>query len=177
MSAYWRTIETPVGAITLAVDADDWVTAEFESLHSDRPRGIEDRRLLPEVSAWVQACLRERVGPPPIPVPRASPFRRACWISCRAIPIGHTSTYTELATEAGNAKAARAAGSAMRNNPVSLLTPCHRVVAVSGMGGYAGTVRDASPNLRLKREILDLERQIAKGAGDRPRDISPKRCR
>ena len=161
MAAFWRSIETPVGDMVLAIDEHDWVTAEFTALHDDPPTGDEDHHLLPDAATWIAACLRERVGPPPISVPEASPFRRRCWAACRDIPLGETRTYSQLAEMAGNAKAARAAGTAMRNNPMSLLTPCHRVVAASGMGGYAGTVRGDSPNLRLKRGILEYERSIS----------------
>ncbi len=165
MATFWRTTETPVGQIVLAVDGGDWITAEFASLHNDPPDGTEDHALLPEAASWLAACLRERVGPPPITVPEASPFRRSCWAACRDIALGETRTYTQLASMAGNPKAARAAGSSMRNNPVSLLTPCHRVIAATGMGGYAGAVRGDSVNLRLKRRILDIERRIAMTAG------------
>ena len=40
--------------------------------------------------------------------------------------------YGELATLAGKPRAARAVGSAMSNNPVSLLVPCHRVIPACG---------------------------------------------
>ncbi len=168
MPSHWRTITTPVGSIVLAIDEYDWITVEFALLHKEQPVGVEDRDLLPAAAAWLSGCLREPVGPPPIPVPTANPFRRNCWAACREIPIGQTRTYAELAAMAGNPKAARAAGSAMRNNPMSLITPCHRVVAASGMGGYAGTACDASPNLRLKAGILQIERHIAGGTAAGP---------
>lgn len=171
MPAYWRSIDTPVGDIVLAVDEHDEITAEFATLHPRRPVGTEDPAMRPDVAAWLAACLREPVGPPPIPVPAATPFRRRCWAACREIPIGQTRTYAELAAMAGNPKAARAAGTAMRHNPMALLTPCHRVVSASGMGGYAGAVCGDSPNLRLKRDIVAIERRIAKGAAKLPRSV------
>jgi O-6-methylguanine DNA methyltransferase len=168
MPAHWRTIATPVGSVVLTIDEYDWITVEFALLHKEQPVGVEDRDLLPTAAAWLSGCLREPVGPPPIPVPAANLFRRNCWAACREIPIGQTRTYAELAAMAGNPKAARAAGSAMRNNPMSLITPCHRVVAASGMGGYAGTACNASPNLRLKADILQIERHISGRDGTDP---------
>lgn len=54
----------------------------------------------------------------------------------RAIPEGKTMTYKEVATRAGNAKAARAVGAIMRTNYDDSI-PCHRVIASDGsMRGY-----------------------------------------
>lgn len=68
----------------------------------------------------------------------------------RAIPWGAVLTYGELARRAGSPRAARAAGQVMARNPVPLVIPCHRVVAASGPGGYAG-------GLELKARLLSLE--------------------
>ncbi len=45
-------------------------------------------------------------------------------------------TYGGLATKLGSG--ARAVGNACRQNPISIIIPCHRVVAANGLGGYAG---------------------------------------
>jgi methylated-DNA-[protein]-cysteine S-methyltransferase len=69
-----------------------------------------------------------------------------------AIPYGETRTYTDLAREAGNERAVRAAGSACSRNPIPLVVPCHRVVRSDGTPGlYAGGVA-------MKKRLLDLER-------------------
>jgi methylated-DNA-[protein]-cysteine S-methyltransferase len=70
----------------------------------------------------------------------------------RKIPKGNTMTYKEVATRAGNPKAARAVGAIMRTN-YDPAVPCHRVIASDGsMRGYnrGGEER--------KREILFEER-------------------
>ena len=60
-----------------------------------------------------------------------------------AIPYGETRTYTDLARDAGNERAVRAAGSACSRNPIPLVVPCHRVLRSDGsLGGYAGGLRD-----------------------------------
>jgi methylated-DNA-[protein]-cysteine S-methyltransferase len=54
----------------------------------------------------------------------------------RKIPKGETMTYKEVATKAGNPKAARAVGAVMRSNYDPSI-PCHRVIASDGtMRGY-----------------------------------------
>lgn len=67
-----------------------------------------------------------------------------------AIPYGETMTYGGVAAAAGRPRAARAVGNVMNRNPVPLFIPCHRVVAVSGRGGFAS-------GTELKGKLLDLE--------------------
>jgi O-6-methylguanine DNA methyltransferase len=43
--------------------------------------------------------------------------------------LGERASYSQVAEWAGNKGAARAVGSAMKNNPVALVVPCHRSVA------------------------------------------------
>ena len=67
---------------------------------------------------------------------------------------GEVVTYGELAGMAGRPRAARAVGSAMRDNPLPFVIPCHRVVAAGGrIGGYGGG-RNA---VALKRRLLERE--------------------
>jgi methylated-DNA-[protein]-cysteine S-methyltransferase len=67
------------------------------------------------------------------------------------VPWGETVTYGELADLAGRPRAARAVGSAMRNNPIPFVIPCHRVVGVDGLGSFG------SLGLEYKRRLLALE--------------------
>lgn len=64
-------------------------------------------------------------------------------------PFGDTVTYGELGRQAGIADP-REVGVLMARNPVPLVVPCHRVVAVDGLGGFGG-------GLELKRRLLELE--------------------
>ncbi len=88
-------------------------------------------------------------------------FQRAVWTQIGKIRFGQTITYAELAGRAGNPKAIRAAGSATGKNPLSLIIPCHRVVATGGgMGGYAGGLQRKSRLLAIESSALP-----ARGAG------------
>jgi methylated-DNA-[protein]-cysteine S-methyltransferase len=82
-------------------------------------------------------------------------FRRAVLETLVArVDWGETVSYGELAAMAGRPRAARAVGSAMRNNPIPFVIPCHRVIAAGHkIGGYGGG-RNA---IRLKRELLARE--------------------
>lgn len=85
------------------------------------------------------------------------PFHEKVLKACADIPYGKTKSYGDLAFEVGNPKAARAVGQAMRNNPIPLVIPCHRVLASGGgLGGFAG---GTDGGLNWKRYLLELESQ------------------
>jgi O-6-methylguanine DNA methyltransferase len=79
----------------------------------------------------------------PIDLGGGSEFRRRVWQVVANIPFGKTLSYGEVAAEAGNPKAYRAAGSACGANPIVILIPCHRVVGsdkrLHGFGGGLDT--------------------------------------
>lgn len=58
-----------------------------------------------------------------------TPFRRQVWRALLDIPAGETWTYGDVASAAGNSKAARAAGTAIGANTIAWLIPCHRALA------------------------------------------------
>lgn len=79
-----------------------------------------------------------------------TPFQLAVWAALRSIPYGEVRTYGEVARMVGRPKAVRAVGGACHANPVIVVTPCHRVVAANGAGGFGG-------GLENKRKLLSLE--------------------
>ncbi|MCH2141817.1 MAG: methylated-DNA--[protein]-cysteine S-methyltransferase [Phycisphaerales bacterium] len=153
----WRCVNTPVGSILLTHHQHGRIETTFDLSETRKPDGIHDPSLLPKVAQWLATCTEQHAGPAPTRVPDGPPFHRACWKACRQIKLGHTKTYAELAAMAGRPGAARAAGTAMRTNPQSLLTPCHRVVSRSGLGGFSGATSSHSPWLQLKSRLLTLE--------------------
>ncbi|MEZ5772023.1 MAG: bifunctional helix-turn-helix domain-containing protein/methylated-DNA--[protein]-cysteine S-methyltransferase [Defluviimonas denitrificans] len=80
-----------------------------------------------------------------------APFQIKVWEALLAIPSGHVTTYTDLATAIGNPRAVRAVGTAVGRNPVSWLIPCHRALRKTGeLGGYHW-------GLPIKRALLAWE--------------------
>ncbi|HWE77940.1 MAG TPA: bifunctional helix-turn-helix domain-containing protein/methylated-DNA--[protein]-cysteine S-methyltransferase [Pseudolabrys sp.] len=64
-------------------------------------------------------------------------FEVRVWEKLLTIPMGRLTTYSDLATRAGNPKAARAVGAAVGKNPICFVVPCHRVIGKSGeLTGY-----------------------------------------
>lgn len=54
------------------------------------------------------------------------------------VAFGQTVSYCQLATLSGNPAASRAVGTAMKNNCVPLIIPCHRVIKSDGRIGQFG---------------------------------------
>ena len=78
-------------------------------------------------------------------------FRNRALHAVARIPYGETRTYGQIARQAGNARAFRAAGTACGRNAIPLIVPCHRVVqSGGGVGNYGG-------GPEMKRALLDLE--------------------
>jgi AraC family transcriptional regulator of adaptative response/methylated-DNA-[protein]-cysteine methyltransferase len=64
-------------------------------------------------------------------------FQLKVWQALLDIPTGQLTTYGQIATALGQPKASRAVGSAVGDNPIAYLIPCHRVIrAAGGLGGY-----------------------------------------
>jgi AraC family transcriptional regulator of adaptative response/methylated-DNA-[protein]-cysteine methyltransferase len=86
-----------------------------------------------------------------------TPWQLKVWQALLAIPDGATVAYGALAEHLCSARAARATASAVAQNPIALLIPCHRVIASTGaLGGY----RWGEPR---KRALLALEAARAGG--------------
>lgn len=68
---------------------------------------------------------------------KGTDFQLKVWETLLKIPMGQLSTYGNIAKQIGNSNASRAVGTAIGNNPVAFLIPCHRVIQSSGtFGGY-----------------------------------------
>ena len=66
---------------------------------------------------------------------KGTDFQLKVWESLLKIPMGGLSTYTNIAQEINNPKALRAVGTAIGQNPVAFLIPCHRVIQSAGTFG------------------------------------------
>jgi methylated-DNA-[protein]-cysteine S-methyltransferase len=90
----------------------------------------------------------------PLLLGELSPFCQAVLNACRDIPFGRTLTYADLAKKIHKPKAARAMGTALAQNPLPLIIPCHRVIRSDGKpGGFT-----SYGGVQLKQRLLKLER-------------------
>lgn len=94
-------------------------------------------------------------------------FQKKVWSALLAIPFGETRSYGELARQLGNTKSSRAVGAANGKNPISIITPCHRMIGSDGsLTGFAG-------GLATKQFLLAHERARITDAGPNATCSSP----
>lgn len=169
------TVETPAGDIRLAVavdEAGERVVAAAFSDHFDRVSARVRARFAD--ADWVEGttaaadAVRRYVAGDHAAIggvrvdTTGTPFQERVWEALRAIPVGETRSYAEVAASIGAPGAVRAVGSANGANPVWLLVPCHRVVRSDGtVGGYGG-----GPD--RKAWLLAHERGNGHNGGRRP---------
>ena len=92
-------------------------------------------------------------------------FQQRVWRELQRIPAGESSTYAELARHLGDAKLARAVGSAAGANPLLIVCPCHRLVGAGGaMTGYAGGLWRKQWLLRHEGAIVDASGNLFENA-------------
>jgi O-6-methylguanine DNA methyltransferase len=129
------------GPLTVAAELDAAGRLHSVALPAKIPAGL----LPAHLSAVIFELERH-----PLFTDDASPFRLKAWRRMRKIPWGSALTYSELAAELGSPRGMRAVGGACAANPLPLVIPCHRVLATSGMGGFAC-------GLAWKARLLELE--------------------
>lgn len=83
-----------------------------------------------------QLSARERLAA--VELSWATDFERRVLRAIARVRFGATITYGELAVDIGSPRAARAVGGALGKNRVPVLLPCHRVLALHGIGGFGG---------------------------------------
>lgn len=87
----------------------------------------------------------------PLDISAGTAFQQQVWTALLSLDFGVTISYAKLAQMIGNPRAYRACANANGKNPISIIIPCHRVIASSGkIGGYTGGVF-------IKADLLALE--------------------
>lgn len=159
---FTSTYRSPLGEALLASDGSALTGLWFEGQRrfaagispdaSERP----ELPVFREARPWLDAYFRgDDPGEPPVLALSGTAFQRAVWDELRLVRFGQTVTYGELAARVGGRlgrpTSARAVGSAVGRNPVSVVVGCHRVLGARGeLTGYAG-------GLWRKRALLALE--------------------
>lgn len=151
----WYT--SPIGDILLAAEGSDltglWFAGQthFPALSH---AVFGDSPALNAAKIWLDLYFSGEI-PDFLPslAPKGTDFQLRVWKALESIPYGQVVTYGALARQLG-VRSARAVGSAVGRNPISLLLPCHRVLGSKGqLTGYAG-------GLDRKKWLLEWEQSI-----------------
>ncbi len=146
-------IRSPFGVVQISLN-DEGAVCEIDLLDASektRPaRSAAAQRAAKQVAAYLERPAA-RIKVPLSPV--GTDFQQRVWRALQQIPAGEVRTYGELAKQLNSAP--RAIGQACRRNPIPILIPCHRVVSVTGMGGFSGETD--GPVLERKRWLLRHE--------------------
>lgn len=150
-------MDSPVGQLTLIGSDKGLAAILWENDHPARVRAtadikndthpvlLETEQQLKEYFAGKRQTFSVKLDP------IGTAFQREVWTALAGIPYGETRSYLQIAHQLGNPKAVRAVGAANGKNPISIILPCHRVIATSGaLTGFAG-------GLPAKAALLSLE--------------------
>lgn len=140
--------ETPFGEILVASTSKGicylaFVTegreAVLDELKQIFPRAAYEQRTDDIQRKAVEATLsmhKDDVDTVPLHL-KGTEFQLNVWRELLTIPLGGITSYGKIAQKLQKPKACRAVGSAVGDNPVSILIPCHRVLRTDGaLGGY-----------------------------------------
>lgn len=156
--AYAKIMESPVGPLALVSVEEALVGVYFiKPAHQQYLTTLQSRpsKLLEQAKEELTQYFEGKRQDFSLPLSLAvgTEFERKVWRELQKIPYGTTISYLELAKRVGSPKAFRAVGGANGANPLSIVIPCHRVIAANGgLGGYGG-------GLTAKQILLDRERQ------------------
>lgn len=158
MESYFKTIESPVGTLTL-VASDQGLLAvlwerddpgrtgiSFGLEQENHPFLVETERQLTEYFAKKRKVFSLNLHF------EGTEFQKKVWEALLTIPFGETRTYGQIAKQIGSPKAVRAVGGAANKNPVSIIAPCHRVIGATGkLVGFAGGMANKTYLLGIER--------------------------
>jgi methylated-DNA-[protein]-cysteine S-methyltransferase len=155
-------IDSPLGTLRLYGTADELVGL-YLPVQAAPDAPMRATRVLDLTAAQLAEYFAGKRRTFELPIaPRGTGFQQIVWQALARIPYGVTLSYGELARAIGRPSASRAVGAANGKNPISIVVPCHRVIAGSGaLTGYAG-------GMAAKQWLLEHERalRVSRGMGE-----------
>ncbi|MCD7878447.1 MAG: methylated-DNA--[protein]-cysteine S-methyltransferase [Candidatus Gastranaerophilales bacterium] len=156
----------PIKKITIASDGKNlcglWFNGQkyFADFLGEHYEKNNDLPILIQVKDWLDryfAHQKPNINELPLKLTGSS-FQKSVWKILCDIPYGKIETYGQIALKMNKSKmAARAIGSAISRNPVSIVVPCHRVIGYGGnLTGYAAGI-DTKIKL-LEHEDIDISK-------------------
>ncbi len=148
---YLNFYDSPLGEIIIASDGRFltglWFSGQKYEMAGLNDYKVQDLDIFKEVKVWLDEYFSGSFpGFVPSIKSRGTSFQQDVWKELLSIDVGETKTYGDIAKNLAKKRtsgkmSARAVGSAVGKNKISLIIPCHRVVGFDGrITGYAGGV-------------------------------------
>lgn len=83
---------------------------------------------------------------------RGTEFQLKVWKAIMQVPFGETISYQQLAANIGQPEAVRAVATAVGQNPMAIIIPCHRIIHKDG------TIGEYHWGRELKEKLLEWEK-------------------
>ena len=147
---YFYTYNTKIGNITI-VATNDYITNLY--INYNNIKAIqEETKLIKQTFNEIKEYLNKERKYFSIPIQvKGTDFQKKVWQELLKISYGETRSYKDIAININNSKAYRAVGTAIKNNPIPIIIPCHRVInSNKNLGGYAY-------GLEIKNLLIKLE--------------------
>jgi methylated-DNA-[protein]-cysteine S-methyltransferase len=168
MSTLYTYTDSPLGQLLLAARDDGqqmalsgtwFVGQKYEHTPTAAWRQVNDNPLLREAAQQLAAYFDGTLWRFDLPLaPIGTAFQQAVWQAISEVEYGDTATYGSLAQRLGGMHHARAVGAATGRNPISLIVPCHRILASNGaLTGYAGGLERKAALLRMERQGTETQ--------------------
>lgn len=149
-------LSSPVGTLCIVENEKSITSIEYVKKHHTPPEDAQEKEtpLLKKAAKELNEYFAGKRKRFDLPLDeQGTDFQKRVWVALREIPYGETRSYKEIAERAGSPKGYRATGMANNRNPISIVTPCHRVIGADGtLTGYGG-------GLEIKKKLLELEKQ------------------
>ena len=143
-----KVYESPLGRLMLT--SDDGHTLRGLAIAPDAKNQGRYVPVFDHAIRWLDRYFAgKNPGEVPALTPRGTDFQLRVWNELCKVGYGQTVTYGELARRIG-CRSAQAVGNAVGRNPVLIMIPCHRVVAVSGIGGFSAGLHNKVTLLRTE---------------------------
>ena len=146
---------SPLGSIFLASDGKFltglwFVNQKYYAKNLDNAALEKNLEIFDLTKKWLDLYFKELNPDFNLPVKfNGTDFQKRVWFSLLNIPYGDTTTYGKLASILHTS--ARAIGTAVGKNPISIIVPCHRVVGKNNaLTGYAGGIDKKEYLLKLE---------------------------
>jgi methylated-DNA-[protein]-cysteine S-methyltransferase len=147
-------LKSPVGFLLIEGTRDAVTAVKF--VPANTPAGKANK-----VVNTAKAQLRQyfagkrQVFDVPLDLSMCTQFQRRVLPLVAQVEHGQTTTYAEIARKLKKTTAARAVGRANARNPISIIIPCHRVIASNGkLTGYGGGLPAKEWLLRHEGAVL-----------------------